>query len=159
FDRWRLRPRVLVDVSTCDVTTELLGAAVAAPIGIAPTAYHRLFHPGGEVATARAAGEAGVLFIASLFASQTLEEIAAAATGPLWLQLYWLRRRGMLLELTKRAEAAGYRALVLTVDAPRVGRRLRDQRNGFALPPGVVAANLDPELIAGTDRAEAGESA
>ena len=159
FEQLVLRPRVMVDVSRCDYATELLGASVAAPIGIAPTAYHRLFHPGGEVATARAAGEAGVLFIASIFASQTLEEIAAAATGPLWMQLYWLRRRDMLLELVKRAEAAGYRALVLTVDTPRVGRRLRDLRNGFALAPGVVAANLDLELVAGTHRSSAGESA
>lgn len=82
-------------------------------------AYHQLAHPAGEVATARAAGEVGALLTVSMFASRTLEDIAAAATGPLWLQLYWLKRRDLLVDLIHRAEATGFRALVLTVDAPR----------------------------------------
>jgi 4-hydroxymandelate oxidase len=159
FDALALRPRVLVDVSRLDRATTLLGAPVAAPIAVAPTAYHRLAHPAGEVATAQAAGAAGLLMVVSVFASRTLAEIAAAATGPLWLQLYWFRQRELLVDLAARAEAAGYRALVLTVDAPRMGRRLRDLRHGFALPPGVVAANLDPAVVAGQDRSRAGESA
>ena len=121
-------------------------------------AYHRLVDPEGETATARAAGRAGALLVAGIFASRTLEDIAAAATGPLWLQLYWLRRRDALAALVDRAGAAGYRALVLTVDAPRVGRRLRDARNGFAVPPGIRAVNLDAGLTAASHRADAGAS-
>lgn len=121
-------------------------------------AYHRLVDPEGETATARAAGRAGALLVAGIFASRTLEDIAAAATGPLWLQLYWLRRRDALAALVDRAGAAGYRAQVLTVDAPRVGRRLRDARNGFAVPPGIRAVNLDAGLTAASHRADAGAS-
>jgi 4-hydroxymandelate oxidase len=159
FDRVRVRPRVLVDVSTCVSATTLLGSTLAAPLGVAPTAYHRMFHPDGEIGTARGAGAAGALYVVSMFASRTLEEIAGAATGPLWLQLYWLRRREVLAGLVARAAAAGYRAIVLTVDAPRIGRRLRDLRNGFALDAGVRAVNLDAELVAATHQRRAGESA
>ena len=89
LDRIRLRPSVLVDVTRCDPATTVLGAALAAPLGVAPMAYHRLCHPEGEVASARAAGEQGALYVAAMFASRTLEEIAEATTGPYWLQLYW----------------------------------------------------------------------
>ncbi|MFC9328937.1 alpha-hydroxy acid oxidase [Kitasatospora sp. NPDC057015] len=159
FDRVTLRPRVLVDVSACDTTTELLGAPLATPVGVAPTAYHRLAHPDGEVATARGAGAAGALYVVSLFASRTLEDVAAEAAGPLWLQLYWLRRREVLAGLVDRAAAAGYRAIVLTLDAPRLGRRHRDARNGFAIPSGIGAVNLDPALMASAHRSDAGRSA
>ncbi|BFV60998.1 alpha-hydroxy acid oxidase [Kitasatospora sp. CMC57] len=159
FTRVTLRPRVLVDVSDCDTRTELLGARIATPVGVAPTAYHRLLHPDGELATAHGAGTAGALYVVSLFASRTVEEIAAAATGPLWLQLYWLRRREVLAGLVDRAAEAGYRAVVLTVDAPQLGRRHRDARNGFAVPSGVSAVNLDPALMASAHRSDAGRSA
>ncbi|MEU3498155.1 alpha-hydroxy acid oxidase [Kitasatospora cineracea] len=159
LERIRLRPRVLTDVTACDPGTELLGARIAAPIGIAPMAYHRLACPEGETATARAAGLAGVPLIVSMFASRTLAEIAAAGSGPLWLQLYWLRQRELLTGLVRRAEEAGFGALVLTVDAPRVGRRLRDVRNGFVLPPGVHAANVAPEAMAASHRAAPDASA
>ncbi|MFC1432418.1 alpha-hydroxy acid oxidase [Streptacidiphilus sp. N1-3] len=158
FGHYALRPRVLVDVSVCDPSVTLLGSPLRTPIGVAPMAYHRLVDPEGETATARAAGRTGTLLVAGIFASRSLEEIAAAATGPLWLQLYWLRRREVLAGLVERAEAAGYLALVLTVDAPRVGRRLRDLRNGFAVPSGVRAVNLDPELMAASHRGGAGAS-
>lgn len=157
FDRVELRPRVLVDVSGCDTAGKLLGEPLPTPVGIAPTAYHRLAHPEGEVATARGAG--GALFVVSIFASRSLEEIAAAATGPLWLQLYWLRRRAVLAELARRAQDAGYRALVLTVDAPRIGQRLRDARNGFAVDPGIRAVNLDDAIMAATHERHEGASA
>ncbi|MET9443618.1 alpha-hydroxy acid oxidase [Streptomyces sp. NPDC006610] len=159
LDRLRLRPRCLVDVSDCDPGASVLGADLAAPLGIAPMAYHRLAHPDGEVATARAAGEAGVLFTVSMFASRTLEDIAAEATGPLWLQLYWLKRREPMIALVRRAEAAGYRALVLTVDAPRVARRPRDARNGFAIPEGVRAVNVDPSVMSASHVGAPRESA
>ncbi|MEV7028490.1 alpha-hydroxy acid oxidase, partial [Kitasatospora sp. NPDC093558] len=135
FAHYAFRPRTLVDVSVCSLATTLLGSPLALPVGIAPMAYHRLVDPEGETATARAAGAAGALLVAGMFASRTLEDITAAATGPVWLQLYWLRERAALAALVGRAEAAGLSALVLTVDAPRIGRRLRDLRNGFAIPP------------------------
>ncbi|MEV7353903.1 alpha-hydroxy acid oxidase [Kitasatospora sp. NPDC088264] len=158
FARYALRPRTMVDVSDCSPASTLLGAPLGLPVGIAPMAYHRLVDPEGETATARAAGRAGALLVAGMFASRTLEEIAAAATGPLWLQLYWLRERAALAALVERAEAAGYRALVLTVDAPRIGRRLRDLRNGFAIPPAVRAVNLDQDLMSASHRATDGGS-
>src|SRR5882757_5582522 len=129
FDRVVVRPRVLVDVKQCDPGTVLLGAPIPTPIGVAPMAYHRLVHPDGELATALAAGDVGGPFVVSIFASQTLADIAKNATGPLWLQVYWLRRRDALIDLIHRAEAAGFGALVLTVDTPKVARRLRDVRN------------------------------
>ncbi|MGP8296611.1 alpha-hydroxy acid oxidase [Streptomyces inhibens] len=158
FDRYRFRPRVLVDVSHCEVSTTLLGRPVALPIGIAPMAYHRLVDPEGETATVRAAGEVGALTIASTFASRTLEESARAATGPLWLQLYVLRERKVTESLVRRAEAAGYRALVITVDTPRMARRERDLRNGFSLPSHIRPANLDDGHRAGLHSGRAGTS-
>lgn len=121
LDRVQLRPRCLVDVSRGDPGTDLLGTRLAAPLAVAPMAYHQLAHPEGEVATARGAGEAGALLTVSMFASRNLEDIAAAASGPLWLPLYWLRRREVMRDLIRRAKAAGFRALVLTVDAPPGG--------------------------------------
>ncbi len=159
YDRYRLRPRVLVDVSTCDLGTTLLGSAVALPVGIAPMAYHRLVCADGEAATVRAAGTVGALTVVSMFASMTLEEIAAAAGGPLWLQLYVLRRRELTEALVRRAEAAGYRALVITVDTPRMGRRERDLRNGFSLPSHIRPVNLDEGLVDGLHSGTAGTSA
>lgn len=159
FGRVTLRPRVLVDVSACDTGTELLGLRLRTPVGVAPTAYHQLVHPDGEVGTARGAGAAGALYVVSIYASRTLEDIAAAAAGPLWIQLYWLREREALARLVDRAAAAGCRAVVLTVDAPRLGRRHRDARNGFALGPGIRAANLDDALTATAHVRAAGSSA
>ncbi len=142
FADLELRPRVLVDVSRCDTRTTALGAPIAAPILIAPFAYQRLAHPDGEAATARAAGRAGTVLIASTMATTSLEDTAAATDGPLWFQLYAFRDEGLTRALVARAEAAGYRALVITVDAPRLGRRERDLRSGFALPTHLAAANL-----------------
>jgi len=154
FDRVRLRPRVLVDVSTCLTATTLLDAELSAPIAVAPMAYHRMWHPDGELATSRGAADAGALYVVSFFASQPLEAVAAAGDGPRWLQLYWLRDRDALAGVAERAGAAGYRALVLTVDAPVLGQRLRDLRNGFALDPDIRAANLSRELTDVHERTE-----
>jgi 4-hydroxymandelate oxidase len=142
FDRVRIRPHVLTDVSRVDIEATLLGQRVSMPILLAPTAYHRLAHPEGEVATARGAGEAGALMVVSTMATRTLEDVAAAATGPLWFQLYVHRDRDITRHLVGRAEAAGYRALVLTVDTPVLGRRERDVRNRFLLPAHMPAANF-----------------
>jgi 4-hydroxymandelate oxidase len=159
FDRVVVRPRVLVDVKQCDPGTVLLGAPIPTPIGVAPMAYHRLVHPDGELATATAAGEVGGPFVVSIFASQTLADIAKNATGPLWLQVYWLRRREALIDLVGRAESAGFSALVLTVDTPKVARRLRDVRNSFTIPDRIRAVNLDLPMMASIHQATAGTSA
>ncbi|QIY68657.1 alpha-hydroxy acid oxidase [Streptomyces sp. RLB1-33] len=143
FDRVRLRPRVLTGSGTPLTATRILGRYWAAPLAVAPMGYHTLVHPEGEVAAVRAAGAAGIPFIASTFAGRAFEELAAAAAAPLWLQVYCFRDRARTRQLITRAEQAGFEAVVLTVDAPRLGRRLRDLRNGFRLPPGVVPANLD----------------
>jgi len=142
FDRIRLRPRALTGVVQPGTSTRILGRTWTAPVAIAPMAYHTLAHPEGELATARAAGAAGVPFVASTFAGRTFEEIAAVAGSPLWLQVYCFRDRSTTQWLIESAERAGFEALVLTVDAPHLGRRLRDVRNDFRLPPGIEPANL-----------------
>jgi isopentenyl diphosphate isomerase/L-lactate dehydrogenase-like FMN-dependent dehydrogenase len=128
FARLWLRPHVLVDVSACDPRTTVLGIPVSMPVLIAPTGGQGLAHPAGECATARAAGAAGTLMVASTDATCSLEDIAAAATAPLWFQLY-IDTLEQARSLITRAEATGYRAIVLTVDTPRLSRRERDIRN------------------------------
>ncbi len=150
-----LRPRVLVDVSRIETATTALGAPVSMPILIAPTAFHRLAHRDGELATARAAGAARTLMVASTISTCSLEEIAQAATGPLWYQLYVYKDRSLARNLIRRAEAAGYRALCLTVDTPQLGRRERDERNRFTLPRGIRMKNFEE---AGLDVATMGMS-
>ncbi|MDI1476689.1 alpha-hydroxy acid oxidase [Polyangium sp. y55x31] len=150
YRRWQIHSRVLVDVSRLTLETEILGAPVSMPILIAPTAYHKLAHPEGELATARAAAAAGTIYTVSTLATTSLEDIARASNGPLWFQLYVHKDRELTRSLVERAEAAGYRAIVLTVDTPVLGRRLRDVRNGFGLPNGLVMANLvDAKVGAG----------
>ncbi len=142
FDRLKLRPRVLVDVSAIDMRTSVAGHTIDFPVMLAPTAFNRLANEQGEMAAARAAGAAGTLMIASTLSTCSLEEIATAATGPLWFQLYVYKDRGMTEELVARAEASGYKALVLTVDTPLLGRRFRDVRNQFVLPEGISMKNF-----------------
>jgi 4-hydroxymandelate oxidase len=145
FRRVELWYHVLRDVSVRELGTTVLGTPVSMPVLVAPTAYHKLAHPDGEVGTAQAAAEAGTVFICSTLATTRLEEVAAASTGPRWFQLYVHKDRGLTRSLCERAEAAGYRALVLTVDAPLLGRRLADERNRFALPHPLTMANLVTE--------------
>jgi 4-hydroxymandelate oxidase len=142
FARLTLWPRVLVDVTERRLATTLLGEPLATPVLVAPTAYHKLAHPEGECATARAASKANAVFVLSMLSTIALEEVAAASSGPKWLQLYVHKDRGITAQLVARAEQAGYRALVLTVDAPVLGRRLVDERNRFSLPTGLIMANL-----------------
>ncbi|MEU7583195.1 alpha-hydroxy acid oxidase [Streptomyces sp. NPDC041068] len=141
LDRVFLVPRVLRDVSACATGTTLLGRPVRMPLAVAPVAYQRLVHPEGELAAARAARAAGVPFTASTLSSVPIERIVRAG-GTVWFQLYWLREAGRSLDLVRRAEDAGAEAVVLTVDVPWMGRRLRDVRNRFALPDHVRAAHL-----------------
>jgi 4-hydroxymandelate oxidase len=156
LDRVFLVPRVLTDVSRCTNDSTLLGRPVGMPVAVAPVAYHRLAHPEGELATARAAKAAGVPFTAGTLSSVPVEEITAIG-GSVWFQLYWLRDDERSLELVRRAEDAGCEAIVLTVDVPWMGRRLRDVRNGFALPDQVRAAHLPTGTTA--HQAAAGTSA
>lgn len=142
FSSWEIWYRVLADVAERDLTTTVLGSTLRGPILVAPTAYHRLAHPDGELASARAIAEAGSLMVVSTLATTKLEDVAQASDGPKWFQLYVHTDRGLTEELIQRADAAGYRALVLTVDTPLLGRRLRDERNGFALPDGLTMENL-----------------
>ncbi len=131
---YRLRPRVLVDVGRVDPGTTLLGAPVAFPVAIAPMAVHGLAHPLGEVATARGAATAGIPFTLSTMSSRTIEEVAEGApAGRRWFQLYAQATTDQSRALVERAAAAGYEAIVLTVDLPILGYRERDRRNGFEL--------------------------
>ncbi|HEV8194141.1 MAG TPA: alpha-hydroxy acid oxidase [Ktedonobacterales bacterium] len=134
FARIWLRPRMLADVSSVDAATTVLGTPVSMPILIAPTAMHRFACEEGERATARAAGAAGTLMTASTESWCPLEDIASAATGPLWFQLYVYRSRTFAESLVRRAEAAGFRAIVLTVDSPRWSRRQRSMRSEAEIP-------------------------
>jgi isopentenyl diphosphate isomerase/L-lactate dehydrogenase-like FMN-dependent dehydrogenase len=143
FDRYRLRPSVLRGASRPDTATEILGRRWDAPLAVAPVAFHTLAHPAGEVATVQgAAAAARVPVVISTFAGRTVEDVAEQGGVPLWFQVYCLRDRAVTRDLIERAESAGFEALVLTADAPHLGRRLRDVRNGFRLPAGVVPANL-----------------
>lgn len=142
FDRLRLRYRVLRGIGARDTSVELFGRTLSAPILAAPTAFQRLAHPEGEVATARACSAAGTAMMLSTLSTRRIEEVASAGEGPVWFQLYVYRDRDVTEGLVRRAEAAGCEALVLTVDAPVLGVRERDVRNRFHLPEGVALENL-----------------
>ncbi len=158
YAHWALRPRVLVDVSKRDASTTVLETRVSMPILVAPTSFHGLVHPEGEVATAKGAAAAGTLMAVSTIATKTLEEIAAAAPAPRWFQLYAYRDRKVTEDLVHRAANAGYRAICLTVDTPLLGRREKDERNRFTLPPGLGIANLRPAGLEGMPEAEKGSA-
>ncbi len=157
FARLALLPRVLIDVSTVDTSTRVLNQDISFPVMVAPTAFQTLAHADGELATARATAAAGTIMIVSTLASHRLEDIAAAAPGPKWFQLYCYKERSVTQELVKRAETNGYQAICVTVDVPRLGRRERDFRNQFTLPPDVVPRNFEGVAdLAGIDPAEHG---
>lgn len=142
FDRLRIVPRVLRATGDRDLRTTLFGTEVAAPILVAPTAFHLLAHPDGEAATALGAAAAGTVMVVSMAANLPVERIAEAG-GPLWFQLYPQPDLAFTTAVVKRAEAAGCRALVVTVDSPVHGRRERDVRNGFTdLPPRLTCENM-----------------
>lgn len=146
FERLRLLPRVLRGVTSADLRTTVLGAPVEMPVLVAPTAQRALAHPEGELPAARAAGEAGTLMALSTVVSRSLEEVAGVAAGPLWFQLYVYQGARELAErLVRRAERAGYHAIVLTVDAPRFGRKERELRPGTDLPPDLRLAHFEGE--------------
>jgi 4-hydroxymandelate oxidase len=145
FRRWRVRPRVMIDSAGLDPSVEVLGRRWPTPVMIAPLALHRLADPDGEVAVAQAAASRDISVCLSTVGSATIEEVAAVG-GPRWFQLYPLADSAGTESLLRRAVAAGYEAIVFTVDAPVLGRRERDARAGFALPPGVGYPNISRPL-------------
>ena len=142
YDKWAIRPRVLVDVSKRDISTTVLGQRISMPILVAPTAFHGLVHAEGERATSRGTAAAGSLMVVSAIATKSLEDVASAVAAPRWFQLYVWKDREVTADLVKRATKAGYRAIVLTVDTPLLGRREKDERNAFTLPPSLGIANV-----------------
>jgi 4-hydroxymandelate oxidase len=142
FTRLRLLPRVMRGSGGETPAVVLAGTPASWPVLIAPTAFHRLAHPDGEAATARAAAATGTIMIVSMASTVAVEDVAATGAA-LWFQLYPQPDRAFTATVVKRAEAAGCRALVVTVDSPVFGRHTRDLRNGFTdLPPGFVCENM-----------------
>ena len=136
FSNYRFRPRVLRDVSDVDTATKLLGKVVPLPLVLAPTGFTRIADPQGELAVARAAQRAGLPYTLSTLSTRSIEEVAAAnGEGRRWFQVYVWKDKGLLRDMVDRAAAAGYEALVITVDTANLGRRERDVRRGFELPP------------------------
>ncbi len=156
YRRWQLRPRVLVDVSAATTATTVLGKEVSMPLLVAPVAFQRMAHPDGEPGMARAAAAAGTVMILSTLATATPAQIAAAAPDARhWLQLYVFRDRGVTRALIEQAEEAGFEAIALTVDVPRLGRRERDLRTGFVIPAEVTV----PSFATAAGQATAGTPA
>ncbi len=142
FHRIQLRPRMMRGVRERDTSVTVLGRKLAAPVMVAPMGFMKMAHPQGEIAVAKAVASKGLLMILSTMSNTTLEEVAQTNDAPRWFQLYVYRDREVTRELVQRAEAAGYEALVLTVDVPVLGKREADIRNQFHLPGHLVAANL-----------------
>lgn len=147
FNRYKIWPRMLVDVSKRDMSLKLLGSKIDLPVLVAPTAFQGLAHSEGEKATARAAAQLNTIMTLSTLANFSTEEVAATGHH-MWYQLYVYKNRDITRSLIARAEAAKYQALVVTVDSPLLGRRERDVRNAFCLPGGLTAANLKDFALA-----------
>nr|XP_023025404.1 hydroxyacid oxidase 1 [Leptinotarsa decemlineata] len=143
FSRYKIRPRFLRNVEHRDLSTTVLGERISMPIGISPTAMQRMAHPDGECANVQAAQALGTIFTLSTLSNSSIEEVAQAAPHAIkWYQLYIYKDREVTKQLVERAERAGFKALVLTVDAPLFGIRLADVKNKFSLPPHLSLANF-----------------
>ena len=142
YDSLLLKPRVLRDVSGLDTSLTLFGEKMSHPLLLAPTAYQRLYHKNGEVASAAGAAESKTIYVASSFSTFTIEKIAASTKHSVWFQLYTPPDRAISEDLIKRAEDSGCKAIVLTVDTPVLGTRNREMRAGFHLPKGIIRENL-----------------
>ena len=138
FERLELYYRVLVGVDNCQTETNVLGRKIPFPVMIAPTAFHKMACSEGEIATAKAASEMGTIMILSSLSNTDMEEVVKASNQPIFFQLYFYKDRAVTKALVQRAEEAGCKALILTVDAPFLGRRERDVKNRFALPEGLL---------------------
>jgi L-lactate dehydrogenase (cytochrome) len=135
FRRLEFRPRVMCDVGTIDTSTTLLGRPLPVPLVLAPVGFTRVASPAGELDAARAAARAGLPYTLSTMATRSIEEVAAVSSGRKWFQVYVWRDRGLTKEMLARAASAGYEAIAITVDTAMLGRRERDVRHGFTLPP------------------------
>ena len=142
FRRWRFQPRALTGITTVDTATRLLDRDLPLPLVMAPTGYTRMMHPAGEIAVARAAQRHGLPYTLSTMSTTSIEDVAAAAQPDLWFQLYIQKDEGLTKELVSRADAAGYRVLVVTVDTFVTGHRTRDERNGLTIPPALTVQTL-----------------
>jgi L-lactate dehydrogenase (cytochrome) len=142
FRRVEFSPRVLSDVGHVDTSTTLLGRPLPLPLVLAPTGFTRIATPGGELDVARAAARAGVPYTLSTLATRSIEEVASVSDGPKWFQVYVWKDRGLVKDMLSRAASSGYEAIMLTVDAAVLGRRERDVRRGFTLPPKIGVATL-----------------
>jgi isopentenyl diphosphate isomerase/L-lactate dehydrogenase-like FMN-dependent dehydrogenase len=142
FQRYTFSPRMLVDVSNRDQSTTVLGQRMASPLILAPTGFTGMLWPNGEIVGACAAGRKGLVYTLSTMSICSIEQIATAASGPLWFQLYVWRDREITRSLIDRARAAGCKALMVTVDTPVLGQRERDVRNGLVVPPRITIKNV-----------------
>ncbi|KAL1798066.1 hypothetical protein ACET3X_004672 [Alternaria dauci] len=143
YDRYKIRPLILRNVSNLDSSTEIFGYRATFPCGISPTAMHCLAHPDGELATSKAAAKAGIPMALSSYSNVALEDVKAQGTGnPYMMQMCIVRDRNRTLQLLERAEKAGYKALFLSVDVPVLGRRLGEMRTNFALPNNLSFPNI-----------------
>lgn len=143
FEDIEFQPRALRDVSNLDLSSTVLGKKVAMPFGIAPTGFTRMMHTEGEIAGSQAAEAAGIPFSLSTMGTRSIEEVAAAApNGRNWFQLYMWKDREKSMALVERAAAAGFDTLLLTVDVPVAGARLRDKRNGMTIPPQLTVKTI-----------------
>src|SRR3954468_3389151 len=142
FAQVGFKPRILREVGTVDISTTLLGRPLAYPLVLAPTGFTRIADPQGELAVARAAERAGLPYTLSTLSTRSIEEVRSVSDGRLWFQVYAWRDRGLVTEMIERAAAARYEALMLTVDTAVFGRRERDVRRGFSLPPTIGPATL-----------------
>ncbi len=142
FEDYDLVPNYLVGVDSVDASTEVLGQKLEWPVFCSPTGITRLFHPGGEVAVARAAGRTGTAYSLSAAATASIEEVAAAGSGPKFVQIYFLKDPGLTEEFVSRCRAANYPALMATVDTPVAGNRERDVRTGMMVQPKLTLASL-----------------
>lgn len=147
FARLEFKPNVLRDVSTIDVSTTLLGKHISMPLVLAPTGYTRLTHSQGELSVARAAQRHGIPYSLSTMSTRSIEEVAAVNSAAKWFQVYTWKDRGLVRELVERAAAAGYEALWLTVDTAVLGRRERDARRGFSIPPRIGPGTIVDGIV------------
>ncbi|KAL4789444.1 FMN-dependent dehydrogenase [Aspergillus venezuelensis] len=145
YDRYLIRPRVLRDVSSLDTSTSIFGCKVRFPFGFSPTAMQALAHPEGEAATSKAAASGGILMGLSCYSTIDLERVVERGTGnPYAMQISLLQNKDAMVQLVRRAETAGFKAIFVTLDAPYLGRRLNEYRNSFAMAKGMEYPNLYP---------------
>lgn len=152
YNRYKIKPRVLVNVDNIDMSSELFGCKVSFPLGFSPSAMQRLAHPDGELGTSRAAANFGIPMCLSSYANESIEAVAAEGKGnPYAMQMCVLRDRKITKQLLERAERAGCKAFFLSVDVPMLGRRLNEYRNNFILPEDMEWPNL---LLTGKEQLE-----